>query len=112
MLNILFIKSTSCKFPYVACFKLFCFFDTFEMNLISFSVPTSIMAEEKALEFINTSPHEDASAYSANYGAHKEGMTREDVAEYYSKWAESGGYEKVINMREMSKSKDSNETSL
>lgn len=54
------------------------------------------MAEEKAMQFIENSPQEDASAYSANYGAHKEGMTRQDVADYYSKWAESGGYEKVI----------------
>ena len=56
------------------------------------------MAEEKALHFIQSNPTQDASAYSANYRAHKEGMTQEDVAEYYSKWADSGKYEEVINV--------------
>jgi hypothetical protein len=39
-----------------------------------------------------------SSAYSANYRAHTEGMTKEDVAEYYSKWADSGKYEEVIHV--------------
>ena len=56
------------------------------------------MAEEKALDFIQSNPTQDASAYSANYRAHTEGMTKEDVAEYYSKWADSGKYEEVIHV--------------
>lgn len=54
------------------------------------------MAEEKALHFIQSNPTQDASAYSANYRAHKEGMTKEDVAEYYSEWADSGKYEEDL----------------
>ena len=60
--------------------------------------PHREMAEEKALTFIESSPQEDATAYGANYGAHREGMTKEEVAEYYSKWAASGKYEEVINL--------------
>ncbi|CAG2205687.1 unnamed protein product [Mytilus edulis] len=54
------------------------------------------MADEKALSYIEASPQEDASAYGANYGAHREGMTKEEVAEYYSKWGYSGKYEEDL----------------
>ncbi|XP_060082532.1 methyltransferase-like protein 27 [Ylistrum balloti] len=45
------------------------------------------MAEEKAKQFIQSSNATDSQAYCANFGAHKPGMSMEEVAEYYSKWA-------------------------
>lgn len=53
------------------------------------------MADDKAKNFIENSAPVDAGAYATNYGAHKEGMTKEDVAKYYSEWAEKGTYETV-----------------
>ena len=61
------------------------------------------MADEKALSYIEASPQEDASAYGANYGAHREGMTKEEVAEYYSKWGYSGKYEEVNKTEKINK---------
>lgn len=53
------------------------------------------MAAKKADTYIKSSEPEDASAYAANYGAHVAGTSKEDMANYYSKWATDGGYEKV-----------------
>ena len=33
--------------------------------------------------------------YEANLGAHKEGMTPEEVADYYSEWAKNKRYDEV-----------------
>jgi len=56
------------------------------------------MAEDKAKEYATKKDASvDASAYCANYGAHRAGMSKEEVAEYYSKWANDGQYESVSN---------------
>ncbi|KAL5006858.1 hypothetical protein ScPMuIL_015664 [Solemya velum] len=51
------------------------------------------MADEKAERYIRSSSEADARAYAVNYGVHKEGMTKEEIAEYYSDWAKKGTYD-------------------
>lgn len=48
------------------------------------------MAEEALKDFVgNAVLVNDTFAYTANYGAHKEGITRKEMANYYSKWADT-----------------------
>jgi len=35
--------------------------------------------------------------YMANYRAHRKGMTPEEVADYYTVWADTNKYEEVIS---------------
>ncbi|KAL5007564.1 hypothetical protein ScPMuIL_016370 [Solemya velum] len=51
------------------------------------------MADEKAERYIQRSSEIDAKAYAINYGAHREGMTKEEIAQYYSEWAYRGTYD-------------------
>ncbi|XP_064602686.1 methyltransferase-like protein 27 [Liolophura sinensis] len=38
----------------------------------------------------------DNQAYGKNYGAHRPGITSQEMADYYSNWAKSGDYEKDL----------------
>ena len=53
------------------------------------------MAEEKVKMFVESSDDVDAAAYLANYGAHRVGISKDESRDYYTYWAESGGYEKA-----------------
>ncbi|KAJ8316980.1 hypothetical protein KUTeg_004884, partial [Tegillarca granosa] len=54
------------------------------------------MADQKAEEYLKHNAPVDASAYATNFGAHREGMTKEEVADYYSNWALKGTYEQDL----------------
>ena len=54
------------------------------------------MASEKARRFQEEGERRDVAAYAQNYGAHREGISREEVAQYYTQWANSNKYEMVI----------------
>lgn len=43
--------------------------------------------------------HDMMAKYMANYGAHRKGMTTEEVTEYYTKWSESSKYEQVLKYK-------------
>jgi hypothetical protein len=55
-----------------------------------------IMAAEKAQRFQQEGNQRDVGAYAQNYGAHREGISMKEVAEYYTEWANSNRYEVVI----------------
>ncbi|KAK3096195.1 hypothetical protein FSP39_024296 [Pinctada imbricata] len=55
------------------------------------------MAEEKANSYILSSPRQDAEAYSANFGAHRVGISPQEMAEYYSQWARQGTYDEDLS---------------
>nr|XP_022344429.1 methyltransferase-like protein 27 isoform X1 [Crassostrea virginica] len=52
-----------------------------------------VMASEKARRFQEEGERRDVAAYAQNYGAHREGISREEVAQYYTQWAKSNKYE-------------------
>mgnify|MGYP003692183621 CR=1 FL=1 len=54
------------------------------------------MASEKAGRFQEEGERRDVAAYAQNYGAHREGISREEVAQYYTQWAKSNKYDMVI----------------
>ncbi|XP_046580289.1 methyltransferase-like protein 27 isoform X2 [Haliotis rubra] len=56
------------------------------------------MAEEKAKRFIDSSSNVDSGAYSANYGAHRVGISMQESVDYYSKWAQDGKYEQDLSL--------------
>ncbi|XP_048747410.2 methyltransferase-like protein 27 isoform X2 [Ostrea edulis] len=51
------------------------------------------MAAEKAKRFQEKANHRDTGAYAQNYGAHREGISMKEVADYYTQWANSDKYE-------------------
>lgn len=55
------------------------------------------MASEKARHFAEKGNQKDVAAYTQNYGAHREGISMKEVADYYTEWANSNRYEVVIN---------------
>lgn len=69
------------------CTQMYCIHNVFEQ----------VMASEKARQFAEKGNEKDVSAYSQNYGAHREGISMKEVAEYYTEWANSNRYEVVIN---------------
>ena len=54
-----------------------------------------IMALQSYIEFERNNHEDDVEAYKANYGVFKGGLSREEIAEYYNKWAETGQYDTV-----------------
>lgn len=52
-----------------------------------------VMASEKARQFAEKGNEKDVDAYSQNYGAHREGISMKEVADYYTEWANSNRYE-------------------
>ncbi|XP_050395332.2 methyltransferase-like protein 27 [Patella vulgata] len=55
------------------------------------------MATEKLKEFRTTVDDEEMlRAYNANFEAHKVGITTQQSAEYYTKWARTGAYDQDI----------------
>lgn len=56
-----------------------------------------VMASEKARHFAEKGNQKDVAAYTQNYGAHREGISMKEVADYYTEWANSNRYEVVIN---------------
>lgn len=61
-----------------------------------YHVLEQIMAAEKAKIFQEKGNHRDTGAYAQNYGAHREGISMKEVADYYTQWANSDKYEVVI----------------
>ena len=53
------------------------------------------MALQAYDEFERGNHPDDEEAYRVNYGAFKGGLSREEIAEYYNGWAESGLYDSV-----------------
>ncbi|XP_048746652.2 methyltransferase-like protein 27 [Ostrea edulis] len=51
------------------------------------------MALEKAMPFQQERNKEAIDAYAQNYGAHREGISMKEMAEYYTKWANTDKYE-------------------
>lgn len=54
------------------------------------------MALEKAMPFQQERNKEAIDAYAQNYGAHREGISMKEMAEYYTKWANADKYEVVF----------------
>ncbi|XP_062568640.1 methyltransferase-like protein 27 isoform X1 [Saccostrea cucullata] len=52
-----------------------------------------IMAAEKAKKFQQEGNQRDVAAYAQNYGAHREGISMKEVADYYTEWANSNKYD-------------------
>lgn len=61
------------------------------------NVLEQVMASEKARHFAEKGNQKDVAAYTKNYGAHREGISMKEVADYYTEWANSNRYEVVIN---------------
>lgn len=61
------------------------------------NVLKQVMASEKARHFAEKGNQKDVAAYTQNYGAHREGISMKEVADYYTEWANSNRYEVVIN---------------
>ena len=56
----------------------------------------SVQAIESALrEFEQNNHPDDVEAYRANHEVFKGGLSKEQIAEYYNNWAESGQYDAV-----------------
>lgn len=53
------------------------------------------MAQQSYLDFERNNSPDEVEAYRTNFGAFKSGLTREEIAEYYNKWADSGMYDVV-----------------
>ena len=57
--------------------------------------PTRMKTGDENDELEQKKTREFMAKYMANYGAHRKGMTPEDVANYYTKWADNQKYEQV-----------------
>lgn len=55
------------------------------------------MAQQSYLDFERNNSPDEVEAYRTNFGAFKSGLTREEIAEYYNKWADSGMYDVHLN---------------
>jgi len=55
------------------------------------------MALESLKRVESNLEEEEVHAYKANYEAFKGGLTKHEVAQYYSQWAENGGYDTHLN---------------
>ncbi|KAK7096530.1 hypothetical protein V1264_005815 [Littorina saxatilis] len=57
------------------------------MTVVNIRRKTATMAEQKAKQFLEQSPAEDAAAYARNYKAHHEGITPRESIIAYDQWA-------------------------
>ena len=56
----------------------------------------ALQAFEATLQDYEKTNHpDDIEAYRANHEVFKGGLTKEEIAEYYNNWAESGKYDAV-----------------
>lgn len=62
-----------------------------------YAAPELNTAHQSYIEFERNNHEDDVEAYKANYGVFKGGLSREEIAEYYNKWAETGQYDTHLN---------------
>lgn len=56
------------------------------------------MALESLKQVEESLEHDDVIAYKTNFEVFKGGLSKNDIAKYYDKWAETGEYDTVRNV--------------